>query len=262
MTSYNVTESSSRRPAMEIGGWNRASYAAMNQWDQPRAEIHDDLAEVRVLDWFSLHLELPNIVRMQEISHVADLIEDDNQDTWINRIALVSIQRDETFMMSESGFSISNDRIDRAYANALIYSTNLHANMLFNSESALNRERAEQNRSQYKERIKHLLELAKEEEDLELNQQSQEDFWLFINSIPLIRKGGLVLLDNGDLRALWKDDDGARIGLQFRGAGEVEYVIFSRSLPAREEKHQYGRGNFDLVKNQIREYNLWSLVSE
>ena len=262
MTSCNVTESSSRRPAMEIGGWNRASYAAMNQWDQPRAEIYDDLAEARALDRVSLHLELPIHVQMQEISPVADLIEDDSQGTWFNWFALVSIQRDETFMMSESGFSISNDRIDRNYANAFIYFTHLHANTLFNSESSLNRERAEQNRSQYKERIKYLLELAKEEEDLDLNQQSHEDFWLFINSIPLIRKGGLVLLDNGDLRALWKDDEGAHIGLQFRGAGEVEYVIFLRSLPAGDNKHQYGRGNFDLVKNQIKEYNLWSLVSE
>lgn len=262
MTSCNVTESSSRRPAMEIGGWNCASYAAMNQWDLPRAEMHDDLAEARVLDQVSLYLELPKIVRMQEISHVADLIEDDNQDTWISRTALVSILRDGTFMMSESGITISNDRNDRAYADAFFYSTNMHANILFNSESALNRKRAEQSRNQYKKRINYLLELAKEEEDLDLNPQSQEDFWLFINSIPLIRKGGLVLLDNGDLRALWKDDDGAHIGLQFRGAGEVEYVIFSRSLPTGDEKHQYGRGNFDLVKNQIREYNLWSLMSE
>lgn len=263
MTSYIATESGSRGLATEIGGWGYARYAEMNQWDLPRAQFHDDLAEVRAHDWVFLCLESTKIAQaqMQESLLFADL-DDDGLDPWINWFAHLTHTGDEIRMLLDDGFSNPTDRNARAYASALFSYLNMHVNLTFNSESDLNRERTELSRRQYEERIKHLRELAKEEEDLDLNPQSEKDFWLFIKSIPMIRKGGLVLLDNGDLRALWKDDDGARIGLQFRGGGEVEYVIFSKGLLAGDEKHEYGRGDFELVKGQIKDYNLWSLVSD
>ena len=35
-------------------------------------------------------------------------------------------------------------------------------------------------------------------------------------------------MDNGNLRTVWKDENGAHLGLQFLGGGWVQYVIFKR----------------------------------
>lgn len=38
----------------------------------------------------------------------------------------------------------------------------------------------------------------------------------------------LFLNDNGNLRALWKNDQREQIGLQFLGGGNIEFVIFKQ----------------------------------
>ena len=65
-----------------------------------------------------------------------------------------------------------------------------------------------------------------------LSHESEEDFWNFMRSAPFVRKGGLVLMDNGNLRAVWKGDRGTHVGLQFLGSGTVQYVIFKRRVGA------------------------------
>ena len=40
-----------------------------------------------------------------------------------------------------------------------------------------------------------------------LNEASEKDFWQYIRSVPFAQKAGLVLVDNGNLRAVWKGDD-------------------------------------------------------
>lgn len=54
-------------------------------------------------------------------------------------------------------------------------------------------------------------------DDLELNEASERDFWQYIRSIPFAQKASLVLMDNGNLRAVWKDDDESHLGIQFLG---------------------------------------------
>lgn len=44
---------------------------------------------------------------------------------------------------------------------------------------------------------------------------------------PRVRPS-LFLNDNGNLRALWKNDAGEQIGLQFLGEGNIQFVIFKR----------------------------------
>lgn len=61
-----------------------------------------------------------------------------------------------------------------------------------------------------------------------LNKASERDFWSFIKFSPFIKKGSLVLMDNGNLRATWKDGEGNHIGLQFLGNRLIQYVIFKR----------------------------------
>ena len=75
-----------------------------------------------------------------------------------------------------------------------------------------------------------------EHDGYSLNHESETDFRQFISSAPEKRKGNLVLMDNGNLRAIWKDKQGTQLGLQFLGGGMVQYVIFKQreqGQPAR-----------------------------
>ena len=67
-----------------------------------------------------------------------------------------------------------------------------------------------------------------EDDGLALNKASEKDFWQYIRSVPFAQKAGLVLVDNGNLRAVWKGDDESHLGIQFLGNQWVEYVIFKR----------------------------------
>lgn len=95
-----------------------------------------------------------------------------------------------------------------------------------------------------------------------LNPASEIDFRHFIHSTPEICKGNLVLMDNGNLRAIWKDKQGTHLGLQFLGGGMVQYVIFKQ----REQGHQIsrvaGRDTLEGLKPQIDTFGLHSLLYE
>ena len=67
-----------------------------------------------------------------------------------------------------------------------------------------------------------LHELGKD--GIKLNSLSKQDFFDFIRIKPQTKLANLRL-DNGNLRALWKDDTGQKIDIQFRGNGVVQYLI-------------------------------------
>jgi hypothetical protein len=54
---------------------------------------------------------------------------------------------------------------------------------------------------------------------------SLSDFQAFMREIRPVRPS-LFLNDNGNLRALWKNNRREQIGLQFLGDGNVQFVIF------------------------------------
>ena len=87
-----------------------------------------------------------------------------------------------------------------------------------------------------------------------LNANSEKDFWHFVNSLPTARKGSLVLLDNGNLRVLWKGDAPSQLGLQFLGGGMVEYVIFQRRPETEIVSRAAGIATQDGVKRQINAF--------
>ena len=93
-----------------------------------------------------------------------------------------------------------------------------------------------------------------------LNLASERDFGHFIRSEPFIRKGNLVLMDNGNLRAVWKGEDGTHIGLQFLGGRMVQYVIFKRRSATEAVSRVAGRDSFEGVKRQIQAFDLQSLI--
>ena len=95
-----------------------------------------------------------------------------------------------------------------------------------------------------------------------LNLPSEIDFWQFVRSSPDVRRGNLVLMDNGNLRAIWKDEHGSRLALQFLGGRMVQYVIFRSRNHGRPISRVTGRDSLEGLARQIDAFELRSLLSE
>jgi hypothetical protein len=59
------------------------------------------------------------------------------------------------------------------------------------------------------------------------SEASLADLIEFLRELPFVQRPALFLLDNGNLRAVWKNDWKEQIGLQFLGGQIVQFVIFS-----------------------------------
>lgn len=113
----------------------------------------------------------------------------------------------------------------------------------------------------YHERLADLREAATEE-GIKWNEESQQDFEAFVTGNPGWRKGSVVLMDNGNLRAVWDDenDDDRHVALQFLGGGQVQYVIFKLRPGARQASRATGNDTFDGIKRQVAAFDLNPLV--
>ena len=122
------------------------------------------------------------------------------------------------------------------------------------------RKQTRQTYQAYRNRIEELREYG-EDEGVAINQASERDFWSFVKSLPVAsRKGSLVLMDNGNLRALWKGKQESHLGLQFLGDRMVEYVIFKRRKRARKISRVAGADTFDGIRRQIESFELSALL--
>lgn len=74
------------------------------------------------------------------------------------------------------------------------------------------------------------------------------------------RQAGLVLLDSGDLRAVWRENARHDVGLRFLGNQEVLYIIFKRDADGQIAERSAGRGSFNGVMEQIKNLNLLQFV--
>lgn len=109
----------------------------------------------------------------------------------------------------------------------------------------------------YARRIEELRGFAAADaECADVREASEADFWSFVKSIPSARKAGLFLLDNGNLRAVWKGDDKAHIGLQFLGDRSARYVIFKRRPASEKVSRVSGIDTLDGVKKQARAFGI------
>lgn len=115
-------------------------------------------------------------------------------------------------------------------------------------------------RQAYKARIDKLRSGAALD-GFEVNGASEKDFWSFIRSSSFSRRAGLALMDNGNLRAVWKKEDSSHLGLHFLGERQVQYVIFKRRSGSRKISRTAGIDTFEGVKKQILAFDLMSLVN-
>lgn len=112
----------------------------------------------------------------------------------------------------------------------------------------------------YRDRVQMLC-CEGEAEGIELHSPSEEDFYSFVKSAPFSGRASLVLIDNGNLRAVWRNDDGSHVGIQFRGGQTVSYVIFKRRSSASGISRVAGTDTLDGVKSQIRAFGLEPLLN-
>ena len=111
----------------------------------------------------------------------------------------------------------------------------------------------------YQRRIDDLQSYA-EIDGFALDEASETDFWTFFRSSIFFHKAEVVLVDNGNLRAVWKDDNGDHVGLQFLGNGSVQFVIFKRRLGTRDVSRVAGIDTLDGFKKQIQVFDLKTLI--
>jgi hypothetical protein len=61
---------------------------------------------------------------------------------------------------------------------------------------------------------------------------SLTDLHKFFDSLSFTKGPAIFLLDNGNLRALWKNNKKEQVGLQFLGGGVIQFVFFiERQVP-------------------------------
>lgn len=111
----------------------------------------------------------------------------------------------------------------------------------------------------YASRIEVLKEQA-ESDGYSLNRASRDAFFEFLKKNPLIKRGRLVLMENGNLRASWKGGKEDHIGLQFINNRAIQYVIFTRREPQFPVSRVSGRDTLDGIKKQIEAFDLDSVL--
>ena len=100
----------------------------------------------------------------------------------------------------------------------------------------------------------HRLQVLEEQGRLDgysLNEASRKAFSGFCWRYPWMRRARLVLMENGNLRATWKDDDGAHVGLQFQDSQSIQFVIFGRRRLDSPVPRVSGRDSVDGIMRQI-----------
>ena len=111
----------------------------------------------------------------------------------------------------------------------------------------------------YESRLTYLRDEA-EDEDYEINLASETDFRAFIESQPQIRRGDVVLMENGNLRAIWENDEGSQLGLQFLGDGSVQFVAFVQRRNGKEISRLSGRDSMSGLMRLIHALEVQRLL--
>ena len=104
------------------------------------------------------------------------------------------------------------------------------------------------------------LRVMANEDNLTIAEASIKDFWWFFSDLSPSQTATLTFYPNENLRAVWDDGYGNHVGIQFRGAGEYQYVIFKGAKDSPDRKYDAGRGDIGVVKQRIKDYKLESLL--
>ena len=103
----------------------------------------------------------------------------------------------------------------------------------------------EENSKSYRRRIDTLLGYASEE-GIDVRDESKRDFDFFVDTVIPTDKAMLIVMDNGNLRATWREDHN-RLSLEFVGGRAVHYVVFIPADPNGQPLEDSGERSFDEV---------------
>jgi hypothetical protein len=90
---------------------------------------------------------------------------------------------------------------------------------------------------------------------------SLHDLRAFLDTVPLARRPAIFLLDNGNLRTLWKNEANEQVGLQFLGNDRVQFVIFSQRQKSGVMAREAGIRPLSEVRALIAEMDGERLVT-
>jgi hypothetical protein len=90
---------------------------------------------------------------------------------------------------------------------------------------------------------------------------SEKDLFTFLDTKVFTRRPLVTLLDNGNLRVLWRNAEGEQIGLQFRGNKQVQYVLFARRQTGNFIARSSGRDTLANIGRQIDVNDLARLMT-
>jgi len=107
----------------------------------------------------------------------------------------------------------------------------------------------------YNERIDTLEKYARED-GFTLNQSSYLNFSEFLDNYQPMKRASVVLLENGNLRANWKNKNGAYVALQFLDQSEIQFVLFSETGDDGLNLTNYGTGDYIKTMEQIQNLGL------
>ena len=107
----------------------------------------------------------------------------------------------------------------------------------------------------YRARIETLRSYA-ESDEIVVQPSSEQDFWGFVHALPEAPKAEIVLMDNGNFRAIWESGEQSRLAIQFMGAQRGEYVIFKRRPDASDVSRVAGIDTLDGIKRQMRAFDF------
>lgn len=112
---------------------------------------------------------------------------------------------------------------------------------------------------EYRERIEELRDIGSEE-GISMRQESEKDFWSFIETNRDIKKCGLALLDAGSLSALWTSKSEYRSAIRFFGRGKVQFTFIryckGESGNMSVDFIDSGKCRIDELRSKIIEFGL------
>ncbi|MFZ1747310.1 MAG: hypothetical protein WBO24_04715 [Nitrospirales bacterium] len=123
-------------------------------------------------------------------------------------------------------------------------------------EGQLKKERLQ---SAIKERISTLKRIG-EEESIPTSEESGKLLIEFLNRRTIDNKPSIFLLENGNFRALWRNEKGEQIGLQFLSDGNIQFVIFARRPDSSDLARSYGIDTPEGIKCIIEANRLRTLL--
>ncbi|MEK6637379.1 MAG: hypothetical protein AABY88_04770 [Pseudomonadota bacterium] len=112
---------------------------------------------------------------------------------------------------------------------------------------------------QFTERLNALDEAAIEDE-IKVSKKSRKEVSAFVASLRSARMPTVFLVRNGNVRLRWSNKQGEKVGLQFRGNGEVQYLFFKRVGDKFE--HMLGTKLLSTIMPFIATCGLRHVISE